>query len=178
MVRYDGSFPAAFLEYACDSLEEYVKATDDETYENLLRKWPGISDWYLSETPDAATDAVHGDYRVGNIFHERANPDHLRVVDLEFAGYGWIHNDLASLLKGRPEQVAEEAVSALAARRPEWSKAEHWRIYQRCRLERGLLDASLVARQRLASSSNPRISPTHAARVLSAVSALEGGSEF
>lgn len=174
MIRYDGSFPTAFLDYAHDALDRYVSATGDEPYVELLRKWQEISKWYLSETPGEANDRVHGDYRVANIFHERANPDRIRVVDLEFAGYGWIHNDLASLLKGPSREATQGVITLVASERPEWGRAQHWRMYQRCRLERGLLDAALVASQRVALSPNPQISIEHATRALSALSILKG----
>lgn len=175
-VRYDRSFPTAFLDYARESLEDYVRATDDEVYLDLLRRWPDIARRYLLETPDEAHDRIHGDYRVANIFHDRGNPDRIRVVDLEYAGHGWIHNDLASLFKRRYKELAEEGVSIVAARQPGWSKTEHLRMYQRCLLERGLLDAALLSRQRLAFESNPHLPANHALLIVSAVSALDGGA--
>lgn len=176
VLRYDGAFPAAFLDYTHDAIEDYASATNDRAYVDLLHHWPRIQKWYLSETPDEARDAVHGDFRIGNIFHDRSEPSLVRVVDLEFAGYGWLHQDLASLLKGRDDRTTERTLSIVAASRPEWSEEQHRRLYQRCRLGRGLLDAALVADQRLARDVSPKISTTHAARVLSAVAALEHAS--
>lgn len=49
-------------------------------------------------------------------------------------------------------------------------------MYQRCRLERGLLDAALVANQRLAKSDNPKLSTVHFERISDAFGLLTKGA--
>jgi hypothetical protein len=175
-IHYDGQFPTAFVEYAHDALTRYAAHTREAHAVELIEDWDAITRVYLAETPDAADDAVHGDFRRDNMFHDRADPEKVKVVDWEYAGVGWIHNDLVSLLKMSGPETVDAALARVAAARPQRTPQEHWRMYQRCRLERGLLDAALVANQRLAKSDNPKLSTVHFERISDAFGLLTKGA--
>jgi hypothetical protein len=174
LIRYDGEFPSRFVEYARDALGRFHERTGDPRTARLLGRWDEVASLYLSETPETADDAVHGDFRRDNMFHDRRDPTRIAVVDWEYGGMGWIHNDLVSLLKMAGHETVTAALGRLALARPHRSAEEHWRLYQRCRLERGLLDAALVANQRLARSDEPTLSNVHFERVNDAVGLLLG----
>ncbi len=174
LIRYDGVFPERFIEFSRGALERYHSETGDPGVGEALEDWGRIEGLYLGATPDRADSVIHGDFRRGNVFHSRKQPATLKLVDWEFAGVGWIHNDLASALKLSSSRVVEGALRRIARDDPRRSYEQHRQLYYRCRLERGLLDASLVARQRLATVSNPRISPGHMRRVAESVAELQG----
>lgn len=174
IIRYDGEFPEKFVEYSRDALTRFADRTGEPHAQELMRNWNSVADLYLEETPEHADDAMHGDYRRDNLFHHRTDPTRLKVVDWEFAGLGWLHNDLASLFKLAPSETAREALQRVAQARPQRTYEEHRRLYERCRLERGLLDAALVANQRLATSDNPTLSLTHFERISDAQFRLTG----
>ena len=165
VIRYDGEFATSFIAYAHDALTNFAEVTGDADTLKIIDQWDAISNVYLDETPDSADDAVHGDFHRENMFHHRKNPAGLTVVDWEFMGMGWIHNDLASLLKRAQPETVDAALTRVAEARPERTLDDHWRMYQRCRLERGLLDAAIVANQRLATSDNPKLSTVHFRRI-------------
>ncbi len=172
ITRYDDAFPEEFIEYSHDALGRFAAQTGYEPARDLIERWESVADLYLAETPERADDAVHGDYRNDNLFHHRTDPAQLKAVDWEFAGLGWLHNDLASLFKSGPSEGARIALEKVAQARPERSFEEHRKLYERCRLERGLLDAALVANQRLAVSETPTLSHTHFHRILDAQARL------
>ena len=173
-IRYDGDFPALFVDYARDALERFAAVTGDAGVLDVLDRWDTIAGVYIDETPDSADDGVHGDFHRENMFHDRSDPTKLTVVDWEFTGIGWIHNDLVSLLKKAQPETVDAALVRIAEVRPERSIDEHWRMYQRCRLERGLLDAAIVANQRLATSDHPTLSTVHFERISDAHRLLVG----
>lgn len=175
-VRYDDGFAAGFLEYAHEALAAYADRTGERSVASMIDAWERIAATYLANTPDAADASIHGDFRRGNVFYERRDPTRVKLVDWEFAGVGWLHNDLASILKLSDDETTRLSLERLAVLRPERPLEEHRRLYERCRLERGLLDAALVARQRLAKEETPTISVTHAERVHAAVRALGEGA--
>ncbi len=174
LIDYDGDFPTRFVDYAHSALTRFNERTNDLRTERLLGGWQDIAALYLAETPTRADDAVHGDFRRDNMFHDRNDPTLITVVDWEYAGWGWIHNDLVSLLKMADVGTVETALTRLAAARPQRTREEHWRLYQRCRLERGLLDAALVANQRLAMAGTPTLSNVHFERINDAYGLLTG----
>jgi len=173
-IRYDGEFPTKFIVYARGALERYAERTGEDHANNLIDRWDAITKVYLDETPAEADDAVHGDYRRDNMFHDRKNPEKLTVLDWEYAGTGWIHFDLVSLLKKAEPRTVDAALARVSLARPQRTLEEHWRLYQRCRLERGLLDAALVANQRLARSDTPKLSSVHFERIFDAYDVLSG----
>jgi hypothetical protein len=177
IIRYDGEFPIQFLAYARDALERYAERTGEAQALDVIQDWESVEDIYLRETPSKADDAVHGDYRRDNMFHDRSDPTKLTVVDWEYTGMGWIHNDLVSLLKMAGAPTVDAALARVSTARPERSRDEHWRLYQRCRLERGLLDAALVANQRLALSETPKLSSVHFERISDACRILSGDAD-
>ena len=174
-IRYDRDFPTSFIEFSHDAFTHFAEVTGNADTLDLLERWDAIASVYLDETPDTADDFVHGDFHKENMFHNRTDPTRLTVVDWEFMGVGWIHNDLVSLLKrARPETV-DAALLRTAELRPNRTLEEHWRLYQRCRLERGLLDGAIVANQRLAASGNPTLSAVHFRRISDAYRLLITG---
>lgn len=174
IIRYDGDFPEQFVAYAKDALSRFADRTGEAHARDLIDRWDAVAGLYLDETPDLADDAVHGDYRRDNLFHHRTDPTMLKGVDWEFSGWGWLHNDLASLLKMASSETARTALERVSDARPQRSYEEHRRLYERCRLERGLLDAALVANQRLAMAGTPTLSLTHFERISDAQARLTG----
>ena len=172
MIRYDGEFATTFVGYTRDALHRFHEFTDDARAARLLERFDDVIEVYLAETPEAAEDAVHGDYRRDNMFHQRGDPTKITVVDWEYAGLGWIHNDVVSLLKMAGPETVDAALDRIAAARPERTRDEHWRLYQRCRLERGLLDAALTANQRLGRSEAATLADSHFERVNNAFALL------
>lgn len=171
VLRYDRNFPRDFMAYSRAALEDYARVSDDQACIRFLQSWDETEKFYLDLDPGEARYGVHGDFRKDNVFVARRGRG-FKAVDWEYAGWGWIHNDFASLLKTADSQIADRALDVLAARRPEYSRQEHFDLYQRCRLERGILDAALVARQRMATSDNPHVRADHYDLANSAMKAL------
>ena len=175
-IDYSGSFGDRFLKFSHEALERFVRRTHDERIAEVLRRWDEIAHSYLTNTPAVADTAVHGDFRRGNVFHSRKDPSKVKLVDWEFAGVGWVHNDLASALKLSDLRTTELALRHVASVDRSRSPEEHRRLYLRCRLERGLMDAALVGNQRLAKSGIPTLSTGHSERVLAALDELRSST--
>jgi aminoglycoside phosphotransferase (APT) family kinase protein len=162
LIDYSGEFPTEFLRYAYEALSEYGERSGDQEALDLCQDWERITYLYLEATPPEARDHVHGDYQDGNLFIHKTKPGEMKVVDWEFTGRGWIHNDLVSLFKRSRDQTVDAALRRLAEVQPALSLTEHRRLFLRCRLERSLMDAALVAKQRMAKGIAPlRVSRHH-----------------
>lgn len=172
VLRYDGDFPKAFMTYSRTALEDYARVSNDEACVRFLKTWDETEKIYLDRDPGEAQYGVHGDFRKDNVFVSRRGR-RFKAVDWEYSGWGWIHNDFTSLMKTADPETADKALTLLASRRPEYTYEEHFDLYQRCRLERGVLDAALVARQRMATSDNPHVRADHFDLVYSAMRALD-----
>jgi hypothetical protein len=175
-IDYGGSFGDRFLGFSHEALERFADRTHDEHVAELLRRWDEIAYTYLANTPAVVDAAVHGDFRRGNVFHSRRDPSKVKLVDWEFAGVGWVHNDLASALKLSDLRTTELALRHVASVDRSRSPEEHRRLYLRSRLERGLMDAALVGNQRLAKSGIPTLSTGHSERVLAALDELRSST--
>lgn len=162
LIDYSAEFPREFLRYAYATLSEYCERSGDRGAIDICRDWECVTDLYLGATPPSARDYVHGDYRDGNLFIHRRTQEDLRAVDWEFAGRGWIHNDVVSLFKRSDQPTVQAALGRLVEMQPAHSPTEHRRLLLRCRLERNLMDAALVAKQRMAKEIEPlRVSRYH-----------------
>ena len=170
--RYDDHFAAKLVDYCFDSLDAFVGVTGDKPTIEFLRRWGEISDAYLGSNPGEPMDGVHGDYRPEHLFVAPGRGRSMKAVDWEYAGLGWVHNDLASLLKKTNPEVMTSAMRLVAAHDRRFSLDEHLAMLHRFRLERCILDAALVTRQRIAKSEHPWVSSEHFYRAYDAASRL------
>ena len=152
LLRFDREYSVALLSYAHASLRTYEEKTSETVVRDALNQWPEVKkiyhrDEYFEDRPEGF---IHGDFNPSNIYISK-NGKGLRVVDWEWAGYGVPHADLVSLLKGCNLRIQNKALERFAKQLKGLSLLEHKRWFHWCRLERGLLDASFLARQQLES---------------------------
>ena len=91
--------------------------------------------------------AIHGDYNPSNVLYHVQRPEQIKLLDWEWAGVGVPHADLVSLMKGARPDVEERALRIFADHDRGLGLAEHRRLYDWCKLERGLLDGAFMAAQ-------------------------------
>jgi len=180
LLRYGYEFSAAFQEYARETLERYARWTANEAVSEVCRLWPRVVEVYLREEfHDLQTSCpIHGDFNPANVLVHQEDPDQIKLVDWEWLGLGVPHADLASLLGGRDPEVEQRALAIFFEQDDQLSLDEHRRLYQWCKLERGLLNAAFCAAQfmghpTLATElSLPRVVDNAARRVLRMVQEL------
>jgi hypothetical protein len=162
MVHYGKGASQALEEYARDNLEKYSEYSKDSSIKAVLSCWPKISSAYLSPEFLELQPArpIHGDTNYSNVHIHNRDPLRFKLVDWEWAGYGFPHADLASLLKGVPEEMEKRALQMFIGSSknpnpclsPGLTLKDNQRIYHWCQLERSLLDAAFLTNQHLNSS--------------------------
>lgn len=143
------------------ALVDYLEAglmpghgSNDEHEAGWIRhEWPGVRDVYLREGERAfdlvRTVGIHGDCNLANVLFPHAAGGAIKLLDWEWAGRGLPQADLASMCKALPKPVERSVVRAYHEASPGVSWEVEWRVYQWCKLQRGLLDAAFLSRQRL-----------------------------
>lgn len=155
VLRYDGPFSEKLLVYVSDALERYARRqSTSRPVHGLLRSWERIERSYRSAHDDAfgrlAPRPLHGDLNLANVLVARDGSEDLRLLDWEWAGVGLPHFDLAAALKRASPALEERAVAAYGGASTDGeSRSELWHTYQWCKLQRGLFDASFLARQQM-----------------------------
>jgi len=153
LLRFDHAYGSTLMDYAQKSLSSYAQESSDPVVCQAMDLWPQLSSFYLSDEfqENRPEGFVHGDYNPSNIYIHAKDNSRIKVVDWEWAGWGVLHADLASLTKACDRLFRQEAVRRFAKQMEGLSLSEHWKWYRWCRLERGLLDAAFLARQQMES---------------------------
>ncbi len=159
LLDYGKGFPQALQEYAYSSLEKYSHRSNDEALKSVLACWCEIAELHLSTefSQLQRMHPIHGDTNYTNIHIHNHDPFQFKLVDWEWAGYGLPHADLASFVKGMPDDVERPALRQFfgSPQNPnpclnlELTFEENRRLYLWCLLERGLLDAAFLTVQHL-----------------------------
>lgn len=159
LLMFGKGFSQALQEYARENLERYGQQSSDPELLSVLNCWSPISELHLSPEflVHQPNEPIHGDTNYTNIHIHNRDPYQFKIVDWEWAGIGLPHADLASLLKGMPEDIVEPSIRKfLGSTRnpnpclnPALTPEENKRLYLWCQLERGLLDAAFLTAQHL-----------------------------
>lgn len=159
LLRYDAAFSSDLLTYTHTNLVTYADKTDDETAQEALARWTKIADVYENGLSvfECPAIPIHGDSNPANVMISRTDPTQLKLIDWEWAGIGFAHADLASLLKRSPSMLEAQALERYAQYNDMLTLAEHRRLYEWCQLQRGLLDIGFVARQHLTTVHDTRV---------------------
>ncbi len=101
LLVYDDAYSEALVSYAKRALAAYDGGSDGSVRERLLQTWPLLEETYLGDRFDLLDGGmpIHGDFDTRNVFIHRKDRHQVKVVDWEWAGFGWPHGDLASYLK-------------------------------------------------------------------------------
>jgi Phosphotransferase enzyme family len=181
-LAYDLDYAKRLQNYVHDHFENYLEDHSDRRIHHILRHWPEMcalledEDYFTIQTPGP----IHGDFRPLNILIHRRDPERIKLVDWEWAGIGLAQNDLASLLWRVSSETERRALMQYAHRVPNLTLEEHERLYWRCRIERGLQEAAIIAAQMTAEPHTlvgkvDRELSAAASQVLNAFENLQGG---
>ena len=149
LLAYDLDYAKRLQNYVRIHFEKYIENHADRRIHHILSHWPELcalledEDYFTIQTPGP----IHGDFRPLNILIHRRDPERMRIVDWEWAGIGLAQNDLASLLWRVSSETERRALERYAQRVPNLTLEDHKRLYWRCRMERGLQEAAIVAAQ-------------------------------
>ncbi len=156
-LHFDGDFWPRLRVYAEDSLRAFAPAYPGSGAAGLVELLPALDELRKrvlgsAQAPraDALSVPIHGDYNSSNIMVEKAG-EGIKALDWEWCGFGLVHSDLASLLKGLDPKTESAALTAFAQRLPQMSFERHQELYLWCQIERGVMDASYLAKQALGS---------------------------
>lgn len=158
-LRFDYAFTLALQEYVCNYLETYLRLNHDRIISSVNQRWTAILSLHRRKEFHDMHELlpVHGDLNTTNIHIHHQQACQFKFVDWEWAGVGLPHADLASLLKRASPDTERRALEVFAQTNRALSLAEHLRLYEWCRLERGLLDAAFLAVQRMESPVQPQM---------------------
>lgn len=154
LLRYDRRFSLAIEEYFHKNLESYLQKIDNQRIQEIYKLCPRILNLHArQEFQDLQVSRlIHGDLNGSNILIHKKDPDKIKFIDWEWAGLGNPHADLVSLVSSSQLEVEHQALAIFAKQNPQLSLSEHKRLYQWCKLERGLLDAAFMTVQQMQSS--------------------------
>jgi hypothetical protein len=181
LLAYDMDYAKRLQNYVRIHFEKYLENHSDRRIHHILGHWTEMcalledEDYFTIQSPGP----IHGDFRPLNILLHRRDPERIKLVDWEWAGIGLAHNDLASLLWRVSSETERRALEQYAHRVPNLTLEDHKRLYWRCRMERGLQEAAIVAAQMngdphaLVGKADRELS-TAASQVLSAYERLQG----
>lgn len=157
LLDYGDDFVDGLLHYVRRSLESLASTQSRRgPSRGLLKRWDRVEQVYRAAGQEARAavpqTVVHGDVNLANVL-TRADGSALRLVDWEWAGKGLPHMDLAALLKTRTPADEVRVLGAYHAATGV-HPVEGWRAYQWCKLQRALLDAGFLAKQRMGSGAS------------------------
>ena len=149
-IDYGETFTDSLLEYAQRNIEAYSQAHHDKEVSSILNNWDDLTEVYTSDEFKDPLNAVliHGDYHPWNIHVARSKRESMiKLIDWEWMGVGRPHADLASLMAQESPELEQQGLERYSKLVPSHSLEEHIRLYEWCRLQRGILDASFLIKQ-------------------------------
>jgi hypothetical protein len=154
LLKFGREYSEALLRYAKETLERYEKETEDKAVSEVCKHWSQISKLYQSEEFYKAQtySPIHGDFNPSNVHLHNKSANCIKIVDWEWTGLGLVQADLVSLLKGVDPEIEKQALRRFCQQNNDLSFEEHKLLYQRCQLERNLLDGAFLAKQLMQAS--------------------------
>jgi hypothetical protein len=163
LLRFDRDFAERLLTYSKNSLEANQGAQSGTAMNALLHDWTNFADVIL-----ASADAIyrsepliliHGDCNITNAMRHKATGE-LKILDLEWAGWGVPHQDLVSALKGASSDLEMRCLEEFSHRHGNRRPERDLNIYRYCGIQRALLDAGFIGMQILdAKARTPKWFP-------------------
>jgi len=145
-------FAKMLLQYGKRSLDAYQRARPDPAVDALLKSWDEFTSNYHEYADVTYREQplilIHGDCHTSNVMYP-LDGGTIKVLDLEWAGWGLPHHDLAVALNRAPKHIELQCVTSFSRRQGPGRLDADWIIYRVCRIERALLDAAFIARQTL-----------------------------
>ncbi len=166
---YDYSYASGLVQYSETVLHEYRKERKSNELEAVINLWPTISGLLLSgERASFANSAmIHGDANVANILVHKEDPSKIKAIDWEWAGFGCEFADVVSLYRRAKDPINRKIVNVYMDNTSQnISKADLYRKFQWCRLERCLLDAVYIAAQHIGSAELEKRHPGWASKFI------------
>jgi hypothetical protein len=161
LITYGIEFSRSLQVYARNSLQAFHQHVQHSAIDAVLDSWTDIQRLHLLPEffQDQPGALIHGDTNFTNIHLHKQDPGCFKVVDWEWAGVATPYADLASLLKGTPEEVEKTAfesfsrapIRAAALTQSVMDNQSNYRLYLWCKMERGLIDAAFLASQYLST---------------------------
>jgi len=141
-------------DYAGPVLFRLAEQESSDLLHEICGMWPDISGLTLDMVgPGIGTDApVHGDSNGANILVHKTIYHKIKLIDWEWAGLGIELSDLVSLFRRSSPEVYARALANYSAGCEKYSPDMAARLYEWCRLERGILDAAYIAAQHMGSA--------------------------
>ena len=149
LLAYDLEYAKRLQTYVRVHFEKYLATRRDRRIHHILRHWSQMcellqdEDYFTIQTPEP----IHGDFRPLNIMIHRRDQGRMKLVDWEWAGIGLAQNDLASLLWRVSSETERQALEIYAHHVPNLTLQDNKWLYWRCRMERGLQEAAIIAAQ-------------------------------
>jgi hypothetical protein len=160
LLQYGPAFSLELQEYAHPRLVRYQEHVPDPGIKQVLDQWLAITSMHLRPEFQSlqSNQLIHGDLNFTNIHLHNTDERLMKLVDWEWAGFGYEQSDWASLLKGTDAILETKSVQQFYAElpQPRLDPRQNLRLYHWAQMERGLLDASFLAVQYLRIENKSR----------------------
>jgi thiamine kinase-like enzyme len=150
LFHYDYNYAKALDKYIWENYEKYqsvyFKRTGDESVAEVCKLRDKISELHLrSEFYEKQKfRLIHGDLNPSNVLIHENDSNRIKLIDWEWAGIGLAHFDLATLLQTSAPSVEQQALKIYQKNNSHLELKEHCRLYEFCKMERGLINAAYV----------------------------------
>jgi len=158
LTNYDSEFSSSLKRYALKNLELFIKLHRNNQVDRICDLWDRITNIYDKKNDYLSLlSFVHGDLKLSNILVNKGDESQLKFIDWEWAGIGLPHQDLASLLKRATPSLEMESLRLFSKSNNLLSHSEHRELYEICQIERGLIDCSFFASQKIDSTGETKL---------------------
>lgn len=154
LLHYDQKYSESLQFYAGSVFNRLAEMGGSSVASQVRDLWPSISSLHLdAEFQESGRDApIHGDPNVANVMVHSRHPKRLKFIDWEWAGLGVPYADLVSLFRRVDARTHARLLDIyLGNTKPDQLDRQR-RLYQWCRLERGMNDAAYMAAQHMGIS--------------------------
>ena len=164
---YDSHYVETLDRYIWQNLKKYQRKylflTGDKTISTVCNLRKQISELRLRKEffESSNFSPIHGDFNRANILMSKKNMNKVKLVDWEWAGLGLPHTDLASLLQGVSPRLEQQALDIYSKANQQLPFDVHNRLFQWCKMERGLINASYIMALNMESPIKKRLLPGH-----------------
>ncbi|WP_250658147.1 phosphotransferase family protein [Alkalimarinus coralli] len=159
LLQYNQTFSKLLEEYSLNSLNRYSQNSSSEQVVKVLDLWHKIASVHSREgiREMHPLSLIHGDCNPANVMIHKKNKSSIKFLDWEWAGVGYPHADFVSLFPSAGNETVTRIIrhyqhsTSLLGVDNYLTEKEHYLLFEWCRLERGINNASYVAAQLLGS---------------------------
>jgi len=153
--KYNSQFAYLLIQYARKIITRVAQTTNNIAAANVLSRFSLIENQFLDKKYFHNRDLslIHGDMNIANVLVHKNLKGNIKLIDWEWAGIGHPLSDLVSLYRTAKAETYKPVLECYYENKLSRNYHCSIAIYEWCRLERGLINASFMAAQHMGSKN-------------------------